>query len=52
MYAVEMTPDYTTHTKIHDDRFRNSSNIRGITSTVRQVIVLVLLIRAIFNIRH
>jgi hypothetical protein len=36
MYTAEMTPDDMTHihTKIHDDRFWNSTNIKGIPSTV------------------
>jgi hypothetical protein len=33
-YAVEMTSAGMTHTKFHDDRFRNSSNIEGVISTI------------------
>jgi hypothetical protein len=35
------------HTKFHDDRFRNSSNIKVISSTVREAVLLVLLTRGI-----
>jgi hypothetical protein len=34
VYAIEVTSDGMTHTKFHDDRFRNLSNIKDITSTV------------------
>jgi hypothetical protein len=47
MYAVEMTSDGMTHTKFHDDRFRNSDNIKGIASKTCEAVVLVLLIKGI-----
>jgi hypothetical protein len=34
VYAIEVTSNGMAHTKFHDDRFRNSSNIKDITSTV------------------
>jgi hypothetical protein len=34
-----VTSDGMTHTKFHDDRFRNLSNIKDITSTVWEAIV-------------
>jgi hypothetical protein len=40
------------HTESHDDQFRHSSNIEGITSTVWEAVVLVLLVRGIYNVRH
>jgi hypothetical protein len=40
------------HTKFHDDRFRYSSNIKGITSTVLEAVVLVLLMRGIYDLLH
>jgi hypothetical protein len=46
MYAVEMTLDGMTNTKF-GDQFRNSSNIKDITSTVWEAIVLALLLRRI-----
>jgi hypothetical protein len=39
------------HTKFHDDRFGNSSNIKGITSTMSKAIMLMLLIEGIYEIR-
>jgi hypothetical protein len=47
MYAIEMTSDGMTHTKFHDDQFENSSNIKGITSTIWEAVVLVLQVRGI-----
>jgi hypothetical protein len=38
-------------TKFHDDGFRNSSNINGINSTIWEAIVLVLLMRWIYDVR-
>jgi hypothetical protein len=40
------------HTKIHDDRFRNSSKIKGVTSTIREAVALVLLMRGIYEVHH
>jgi hypothetical protein len=35
MYVAEMTLDGTTvHMKLHDNRFMNSSNVTGNTSTI------------------
>jgi hypothetical protein len=35
MYAIEMASDAMTHTyRFLDDRFRNSSNIKDVTSTI------------------
>jgi hypothetical protein len=33
-YTIEMASGGMIYTKFHDDRFRHSSNINGITSTV------------------
>jgi hypothetical protein len=32
-YIVEMASDGMINSKFHDDRFRKTSNIKGITST-------------------
>jgi hypothetical protein len=40
------------YTKSHDDRFKHSSNIKNITSTVWEDMVLVLLMREIYDLRH
>jgi hypothetical protein len=40
------------HTKSHDDQFKHSSNVKGITSTIWEAIVLVLLMRGIYDVRH
>jgi hypothetical protein len=40
------------HTKSHDDRFRHSINFKGSTSTVREAVMLVLLMRGIYDVRH
>jgi hypothetical protein len=48
MHAVKMTSDCITHTsKFHDNRFRNSGNIKGITSTIWEAVVLGLLMTGI-----
>jgi hypothetical protein len=39
------------YTKSHDDRFRHSSNIKDIASTISEVTALVLL-RGIYDVRH
>jgi uncharacterized membrane protein len=41
-----------TRTKFQDDRFRNSSNIKGITSTIWDAVDLMLLMRDIYDLRH
>jgi hypothetical protein len=38
--------------KFHDDWFRNSSNIKGITSTIWEAALLILLMRGIYDVRH
>jgi hypothetical protein len=40
MYTVKMTSDGMAHTKFYDDRFRNSSNIKGLN--IWEAILLVL----------
>jgi hypothetical protein len=40
------------HTKSHDDRFRHSSNIKRITWTIWEVIVLLLMGRGISDVSH
>jgi hypothetical protein len=40
------------HTKSHEDLFRHSSNIKGITSVIQVVVVFVLLMRGICDVRH
>jgi hypothetical protein len=40
------------YTKFHDDRFRHSSNIKGITLTFWEPIVLVLPMRGIYDVRR
>jgi hypothetical protein len=45
-YAIEMTSERYIHIKFHDNRFRNSSNIKGI-STIWEAVVLVLLMTGI-----
>jgi hypothetical protein len=47
-YAIEMTQmAWQKHIKFHDDRFRHSSNIKGIISTACEAVVLVLLMGGI-----
>jgi hypothetical protein len=38
------------HTKFHDDRFGHSSNVKGITSTIWEAAVLVLLMERMYEI--
>jgi hypothetical protein len=52
VYAVEMTSGGMTHTKFHDDRFNNSSNTKGITSTTWEAVVLVPLMEGIYKLRN
>jgi hypothetical protein len=53
MCAVDMSTDgMTIHIKCHDDRFRNSSNIKGITSWTWEAVVLVLLMKGIYDVRR
>jgi hypothetical protein len=40
------------HTKFHDDRFRHLSNITVITATIREAVMLVLLIERIHEVRR
>jgi hypothetical protein len=40
------------HDKSNDDRFRHSSNIKGITSKIWDAIVLVLLMTGIYDLRQ
>jgi hypothetical protein len=40
------------HTQFHDERFRHSSNTKGVTLTVWEAIVLMLLIRKIYEVPH
>jgi hypothetical protein len=40
------------HTKFHDDWFRNPNNIKGITSTAWEAVMLVLLLRGISYVRR
>jgi hypothetical protein len=41
------------HAKSHDDhRFSHWSNIKGITSTILETIVLVLPVKGIYYVRH
>jgi hypothetical protein len=44
-YAVEMASGGTiyVHTKFQDDRFVHSSNIKGVTSTICEATLLILL---------
>jgi hypothetical protein len=41
--------DGLIHTQFHNDRFRNSSSIKGITWTILESVVLLLLIRGILK---
>jgi hypothetical protein len=41
---------HDTHIKFHDDRLRHASNIMGITSTIREGAVLVLLMGGMYEI--
>jgi hypothetical protein len=48
MYAVDIYfRGHDIHTEVHDDQFRNSRNTKGMTSTISEAIVLVLLMRGI-----
>jgi hypothetical protein len=49
MYAIEMARHI--HTRFRDNRFWNSSNIKGITSTTCKAVVLVVLTRGIYELR-
>jgi hypothetical protein len=40
------------HAKFHINQLRNSSNIKGITSTVCKTIVLVLLMGGVYDVHH
>jgi hypothetical protein len=48
--TIEMASD--GHTKFHEDWLGHSSNIKSITSTVWEAIVLVLLLRGTYDARH
>jgi hypothetical protein len=51
MYATEIARvAWYIHAKSHDDRFRHSSNIKGIASTVSEVTALVLETRGMYAI--
>jgi hypothetical protein len=43
---------HDTQMTFYDDRFRNSSNIKIITSAILEVAVLVLLMGGIYEVRH
>jgi hypothetical protein len=43
---------YNIRTKFHDDRFRHLSNITVITVTIRDTVMLVLLIEGIYDVGH
>jgi hypothetical protein len=43
---------HDTHTKFHDDRFRNSGNIKVITTAVWEAAMLVLLVTGIYEVCH
>jgi hypothetical protein len=50
VYAVKMTADgmnILVHAKFCDDQLRNSSNIKSITSTIWESVVLILPTRGI-----
>jgi hypothetical protein len=48
IYAFEIISDgMTFYTKCQDNWFRNSSNMEGITSTIWEAVVLVVLMRGI-----
>jgi hypothetical protein len=52
-YAVEMaSSDMTYITKFHEDRFRNSSIIVAIDSTISEAAVLLLLKEEIYEVRR
>jgi DNA-binding GntR family transcriptional regulator len=43
---------HVLHTKFHDDRFRNSTNMNSITSIIPETAVLLLLVREIYDVSH
>jgi hypothetical protein len=51
MYTVDLR-QHDIHTRSHDDWFRPSSNIKGITLTIWEAIVSVLLMRKIYDECH
>jgi hypothetical protein len=40
------------HAKFHIDQLSNSSNIKGTTSTICKVVVLVLLMTEVYDVHH
>jgi hypothetical protein len=51
-YVIEMASDDMIYIYFHDDRFRNSSDIKVFTATILEATVLVLLLGEIYEVYH